>query len=139
MIYTDGMLTQTVYVNHFLEWGLKLWVRFSATICAWKIIWLLTHYGHVRFVEKTSRNTVPVDLLWEKNTVSAEKTSWKRRIIREANRPMFLSWPLCIKVHCTWAVDAFLFVFTPVNIVMHIWQPKQIQWKSLNRNILGIF
>ena len=42
--------------------------------------------GPVRFVEKTSRNTVPVDLLWKKNTVPARKTSWKRRIIREANR-----------------------------------------------------
>ena len=32
-------------------------------------------FGPVRFAEKTSRNTVPADLLREKNTVSAEKTS----------------------------------------------------------------
>ena len=40
---------------------------------------------HIGPVEKTNRNTVPADLLWEKNTVLTEKTSWKRRIIREAN------------------------------------------------------
>ena len=33
--------------------------------------------GPVRFAEKTSRNTVPADLLWEKNIVPAEKTSQK--------------------------------------------------------------
>ena len=42
--------------------------------------------GPVRFAEKISRNIVPADLLWEKNTVPAKKTNWKRRIIREANR-----------------------------------------------------
>ena len=42
--------------------------------------------GSVRFAEKTSQNIVLADLLWEKNTVPAEKISWKRRIIREANR-----------------------------------------------------
>ena len=31
-------------------------------------------------------NTVPAKLLGEKNTVPAEKTSWKVRIIREAHR-----------------------------------------------------
>ena len=41
--------------------------------------------GLIRFAEK-SRNIVSVDLLWEKNTVLVEKISWKRRIIREANR-----------------------------------------------------
>jgi len=41
--------------------------------------------GPVHFAEKTSWNTVPADLLWEKNTVLAEKTSWKVRIISEAN------------------------------------------------------
>ena len=41
--------------------------------------------GPVRFAEKISRNIVLADLLWEKNTVSAEKISWKRQIIREAN------------------------------------------------------
>ena len=30
-------------------------------------------FGPVRFAEKTSRNTVPTDLLWEKKTVLAEK------------------------------------------------------------------
>ena len=33
--------------------------------------------GPVRFAEKTSRNTVPVDLLWEKYTVSTEKQAQK--------------------------------------------------------------
>ena len=33
--------------------------------------------GPVRFAEKTSRNTVPTDLLWEKNTVPAEKQAEK--------------------------------------------------------------
>ena len=42
-------------------------------------------YGPIRFAQKISRNTVPVDLLWEENTVLTEKTIWKRRIIREAN------------------------------------------------------
>ena len=37
-------------------------------------------------LKKTSENTVPADLLWKKNTVSAEKTSWKVQIIREANK-----------------------------------------------------
>jgi len=37
-------------------------------------------------LKKLSRNTVPADLLWEKNIVPAEKTSWKRQIIREAIR-----------------------------------------------------
>ena len=57
----------------------------------WKLCYFLAfvhmpHIGPVRFVEKTSQNTVPVDLLWEKNTVSAEKISWKVRITTEANR-----------------------------------------------------
>jgi len=42
--------------------------------------------GPVRFAEKTSRNTVSDDLLWEKKTIPAKKTSWKIRIIRQANR-----------------------------------------------------
>ena len=37
--------------------------------------------GPVRFAEKISRNTVLADLLWEKNTVSVEKSSRKRRIM----------------------------------------------------------
>jgi len=40
--------------------------------------------GLVRFAKKISQNTIPADLLWEKNIVPAEKTSWKRRIIGEA-------------------------------------------------------
>ena len=50
---------------------------------------VLGHHGRigpVRFAEKTSRNTVPTNLLWEKNIVPAEKTSWKKWIIRETNR-----------------------------------------------------
>ena len=39
----------------------------------------------VRFPEKISRNAIPANLLWEKNTVPTEKTSWKVRIIRQAN------------------------------------------------------
>jgi len=35
----------------------------------------VNNIGPVRFAEKTSRNIVPADLLWEKNTVPAEKTS----------------------------------------------------------------
>ena len=42
-------------------------------------------YDTICFTEKISRNTVLADLFLEKNTVPAEKTSWKRRIIREAN------------------------------------------------------
>ena len=43
--------------------------------------------GPIRFAEKTSQNIVLDDLLWEKNTVPAEKkTPWKVRITREANR-----------------------------------------------------
>ena len=42
--------------------------------------------GPVCFAEKTSRNTVPADLLWEKNIISVKKTSWKVHIIREANK-----------------------------------------------------
>jgi len=34
-----------------------------------------TDEGSVRFAEKTSRNIVPADLLWEKNTVLTKKTS----------------------------------------------------------------
>ena len=41
---------------------------------------------HVCFAEKTSWNTVPTDLLREKNIVPAEKTSWKIRIRRQTNR-----------------------------------------------------
>jgi len=37
--------------------------------------WTCLVLGPVRFAEKTNRNTVPVDLLWEKNTVPTEKTS----------------------------------------------------------------
>ena len=39
-----------------------------------------TYTGPVRFAEKISRNTVPTDLLWEKNTVSAEKQAEKDRL-----------------------------------------------------------
>jgi len=46
------------------------------------------YLGPDRFAEKTNRSTVPADLLWEKNTVPAEKTNYKRRIIREANRAL---------------------------------------------------
>jgi len=31
----------------------------------------------VRFAEKTSRNTIPVDLLWKKNIVPAKKQAEK--------------------------------------------------------------
>jgi len=48
-------------------------------------IWWKVWRGSVRFAEKTSWNSVPADLLWEKNTVLAEKITWKVRIIREAN------------------------------------------------------
>ena len=33
----------------------------------------IPNFGPVHFAEKTSRNTVPDDLLWEKNTVPAKK------------------------------------------------------------------
>ena len=33
--------------------------------------------GLVRFVEKTSRNIIPTDLLWEKNIVSTKKQAEK--------------------------------------------------------------
>jgi len=48
----------------------------------------LWRLGPVRFAEKTSRNTVPANLVWEKNTVPTEKTSWKERIITQANRTL---------------------------------------------------
>ena len=38
---------------------------------------ILAIIGPVRFAEKTSQNTVPVDLLWEKNIVPAEKNKLK--------------------------------------------------------------
>ena len=44
------------------------------TDCLWELR-QLEQLGPVRFAEKTSRNTVPADLLGEKNTVPAEKTS----------------------------------------------------------------
>ena len=37
----------------------------------------INHIGPVRFAEKTNRNTVPADLLWEKNTVLTEKQAEK--------------------------------------------------------------
>ena len=37
--------------------------------------WACSISGPVRFAEKTSRNTVSADLSWEKNTVTAEKTT----------------------------------------------------------------
>ena len=40
----------------------------------------------VRFAEKTSRNIIPVDLLWERKHCFGWKASWKVRIIRQANR-----------------------------------------------------
>ena len=46
---------------------------------------ITTHNGPIRFAEKTSQNIISADLLWEKNTVPTEKTSWKKQIIREAN------------------------------------------------------
>ena len=36
-------------------------------------------------LKKQAETLFQLILLWEKNTVPAEKTSWKRRIIREAN------------------------------------------------------
>jgi len=39
--------------------------------------WACSISGPVRFAEKTSRNTVSADLLWEKNTVPAEKEAEK--------------------------------------------------------------
>ena len=40
--------------------------------------------GPVRFAGKQAGTEA--DLLWEKNIIPAEKTSWKVRIIRETNR-----------------------------------------------------
>jgi hypothetical protein len=40
---------------------------------------------HVRFTEKPWLKVLFADWLWEKNTVSAKKTSWKLQIIRQAN------------------------------------------------------
>ena len=57
------------------------------------------HYGSVRFAEKISRNIVPANLLWEKNIVPGEKISWKRRIIREANRAIGLGAKLGAKIY----------------------------------------
>ena len=54
------------------------------------MLWIGRHplyIGPVHFAETTSRSTIPVNLLWEKNTVPTEKkTSWKVRIIKETNR-----------------------------------------------------
>ena len=47
---------------------------------------LLFVIGPVRFAEKISWNTIIADLLWEKNTILAKKTSWKVQIIRQANK-----------------------------------------------------
>jgi hypothetical protein len=40
----------------------------------------------VRFTEKPWLKVLFTDLLWEKNTIPAEKTSWKVQIIRQTNR-----------------------------------------------------
>jgi len=49
------------------------------------ILFPIVHIGSVRFAKKTSQNTVPADLLWEKkNTVPAEKQAKKVRIIRRS-------------------------------------------------------
>ena len=37
-------------------------------------------------LKKQAETLFSADLLWEKNTFSAEKTSWKVRIIKQANR-----------------------------------------------------
>jgi hypothetical protein len=49
------------------------------------------YFGLVRLRWKTSCNTVPTDFLWEKNTVPAEKISWKVRIISRLNRAFIQS------------------------------------------------
>ena len=49
------------------------------------VTWCMTHTGPVRFAEKTSWNTAPADLLWEKNNILIEKISRKVRIIIQAN------------------------------------------------------
>ena len=45
-------------------------------------IFFYCNIGLVHFAEKTSLNTIPADLLWEKNTILTKKI----RIIRETNR-----------------------------------------------------
>jgi hypothetical protein len=40
----------------------------------------------IRFAEKPWMKVLFADLLWEKNIVPLEKTCWKVRIIRQANK-----------------------------------------------------
>jgi hypothetical protein len=44
----------------------------------------------VGFTEKSWLKVLFADLLWEKNTVPTEKTRWKVRIIRQANRAKWI-------------------------------------------------
>ena len=64
----------------------------TSNICNHSCLHIIYIYnGLVRFAEKTSWNIVLADLLWEKNTVPVEKTSWKVHIIRQKNRTLMSS------------------------------------------------
>ena len=46
------------------------------------------HFGPVRWSEtwlKLTKNTVPAELLWEKNTIPAEKKKPNKPFLRQAN------------------------------------------------------
>jgi hypothetical protein len=48
--------------------------------------WPTQDWEPVHFAEKSWLKVLFADLLWEKNTVQAKKTSWKVQIIRQTNR-----------------------------------------------------
>ena len=76
-------------------------------------------FGPVRFAEKTSRNTIPADLLREKNTISIEK----RRIIKEANMTIMdrAVWTCSVKVvACTKQMQQHLYVESRFNAIASV-------------------
>jgi hypothetical protein len=82
--------------------------------------------GPVRLCWKTSWNTVSVNFLWEKNIVSAEKTSWKVRIISRVNRAIdrniissvhdyYIAWKYITKWNRIYITGAMWFCLFCVN------------------------
>jgi hypothetical protein len=67
------------------------------------------------WTDKSAEKALLADLLWEKNTVPAEKTSWKRRIISRVNRLNIhkqcdhitrMTLVHVVDISCTWAIHA---------------------------------
>ena len=60
------------------------------------------HYGPIRFAEKTSRNTIPADLLWEKNAVPTKKYKLKNTDYKR--RPISVQKSLPVEVNATFGI-----------------------------------